>query len=212
MGVSKDDAAIAAGVALLLFGGRKALASSSSKAPASAADDGAALVKRANQERARAWTLAFTDGGGAPDVAAALARWIGIESSGDALNKSRLNERGLMQAGPQTVAEGGLTQQEWDALTNPATSKAAQAGLAVKYVAWLWSRAQRYIDAPPTDDIDQIWYAKLYHQWPVDVRDGELHGEALSMARELATRWASDAKRMHRLRAANVVAWGRPEP
>jgi hypothetical protein len=147
------------------------------------------------------------------EEAAAMARWIGLESSGNALAKSRLNERGLMQAGAHTVAEGGLSSREWDALVNPATTRKQQAGLAMKYVAWLWERAKRYVEqAPETFVPDQIWYAKLWHQWPVDVRDGELHGPAVDMARELAGRWYGDAKRMHRLRAANVVAFGTPTP
>lgn len=212
MALSKDDAiAIAAG--LLLIGGKKALASSTGRRVLSSPeDDGAALVKRANQRRALDWAMVFVEGGADPVSADAFARWAGIESSGNALESSRLGERGLMQAGPQTVEEGGLLPVEWAALINPKTTRAQQAGLAVKYVDWLWRQAQRHLTEPPSSIVDQIWYAKLYHQRPVDVRDGHMHGEAAPMARELAERWAADALAMHRLRAANVVAWGTPAP
>lgn len=231
MGLRKDDTALAVGVGLLLFGGKRALASSSSSSPRvktpTAEEDGAHLVERANQAPALAWADIFAalkvrpaDGGDVHlyprDAAEALARWSGIENSGDPITPSRIGERGLMQAGTQSVAEGALLPAEWDALIDPETGATTHASIAVRYVDWLWTRARRYVkDAPPnTGDhaVDQIWYAKLYHQRPVDVRDGRMHGPALAMARELAKRWANDPKAMHRLRAANVVAWGNPTP
>jgi hypothetical protein len=215
VGLRKDDTALAVGVGLLLLGGGKALAAAAGgprKRLGSPEEDGANLLKRANQARAQAWVQDFLAGGADPATAAALARWAGIESSGNPLETSRLGERGLMQAGPHTVEEGGLTAQEWAALVNPKTTRAAQAGLAVKYVDWLWQHASTHVADPPADPIDQIWYAKLWHQWPVDVRDFAMHGPAAAMARQLAAMWAGDEKRMHRLRAANVVAWGTPTP
>jgi hypothetical protein len=146
------------------------------------------------------------------ELAGALARWAGIESSGNPTAVSSLGERGLMQAGPQSVDEGALSPDQWDALINPDTGPSTHAGIAMHYVDWLYGRAARYIKAPPTGALDQLWYAKLYHQRPVDVRDGKMHGPAIPMARELARRWARDPKAMHRLRAANVVAWGTPTP
>jgi Transglycosylase SLT domain len=212
MPVSKQDTYVAVGLGLLLLGGKRALAAARPSAASSPEDDGAHLVARANQAAALAWVTLFVDAGADPLLAAALARWAGIESSGNPYAVSRLGERGLFQAGPHTVEEGGLNAQEWGALTDRRTPREQLARLNAKYVIWLWHRAERYVEQPPTDPIDQVWYAKLYHQWPVDVRDGKLHGEALPMAHELATRWAGDAKRTHRLLAANVVAWGTPTP
>jgi len=223
VGLSKQDTAIAAGVALLLIaGGKKVLAATKPgasspppKPPLDPKADGEALMKRANQKAAAAWAVTFAsvpDHPVSPLSAAALARWAGIESSGNATKPSRLNERGLMQAGPQTVAEGGLTQPEWDALISPSTSKLQHAALAIKYVDWLAQKAFTYVPKPPVDPVEIIWYAKLWHQRPVDVRDSGLTGDAIADARTLAQKWAADPKAMHRLRAANVVAWGTPTP
>jgi hypothetical protein len=175
----------------------------------------AALLKRANQAAAAAWAVTFAsvpDHPISPLTAAALARWAGIESSGKATNASRLNERGLLQAGPQTVDEGGLTQSEFDALIAASTSRAQHAALAIKYADWLAKKAFTYVARPPVDPVEIIWYAKLWHQRPVDVRDNGLTGDAIADARMLALKWAADPKAMHRLRAANVVAWGTPTP
>jgi hypothetical protein len=219
MAISKRDTAIAAAVALLLIGGKKAFASTGGKALADPKADGDALMKRANQKAALAWASVFLELPVSLLTAAALARWAGIESSGNPLAKSRLNERGLMQAGAQSVAEGALTQAEWDALIDPKTAKADQAHLAAKYVDWLASRAAHFLASDPADPIDRIWYAKLYHQRPVDVRDvvGPLTHQlsttnAHTIAGALAATWATSAAHMHRLRAANVIAWGTPEP
>jgi hypothetical protein len=221
---SKQDTAIAAVVALLLFaGGRKVLAATKPgasappppKPPIDPKADGAALLKRANQAAAAAWAVTFAsvpDHPISPLTAAALARWAGIESSGKATNASRLNERGLLQAGPQTVDEGGLTQSEFDALIAASTSRAQHAALAIKYADWLAQKAFTYVARPPVDPVEIIWYAKLWHQRPVDVRDSGLTGDAIADARMLALKWAADPKAMHRLRAANVVAWGTPTP
>lgn len=174
--------------------------------------DGLALMARANQDDAHAWAALFVDHPVSPLTALALSRWAGIESSGDKLVVSVLNERGLMQAGPQTVEEGGMSPADWAKIVDPATSNKEQVGIAARYVDWLWQRAATHVTDPPKDPVDQVWYAKLWHQWPVDVRDGKMHGPAIEMARELAERWKADAKRMHRLRAANVVAFGDPTP
>lgn len=225
MAISKSDAAVGAFVLLLLLGGRKVLAATTSKPGASSPPpppkpvdpkkDGEALMKRANQAGAAAWAVQFAsvpDHPISPLSAAALARWAGIESSGKALNTSRLNERGLMQAGPTSVAEGELSQAEWDALNDPKTTKAQHAAIAIKYVDALSRKAFTYVPRPPVDPVEIIWYAKLWHQRPVDVRDGQLTGDAMVDARALAERWASDPKALHRLRAANVVAFGTPTP
>lgn len=180
--------------------------------------DSDALVKRANQKQAAAWANDFQQTGvdAPPDLALALARWVGLESSGDPYTPSRLGERGLLQIGKASFADalkaGILTQSDWDKLISRSTPRTEHARLAYRLANWWWDRAKRYVKNPPKDRISAIWYAKLYHQRPVEVRDSGMHGDALPMARELATRWKSDAKKLHRLRAANVVAFGVPNP
>lgn len=219
MALSKQDTTAAAIVGLLLLvGGKKAMAAArpggktSTAAPPSPEADAAKLLERANQPNAHAWAVIFTDVPVSPLSAAALARWAGLESSGKATNRSRLDERGLMQAGPASVTDGELTQAEFDELISPATSKARHAQLAVKYVDALSNKAMTYVEHPPKDPVELIWYAKLWHQRPVDVRDAGLTGDAIADANMLALKWANDAKAMHRLRAANVVAWGTATP
>lgn len=234
MVMTKQETAVAAIVALLLLGGGAAYASSGKKGktptssgggpkpPLPPDQDGAALLKRANQKSALKWAGLFLDHPVTPLTAAALARWAGIESSGVPVgpnNPSRLDERGLMQAGPQSVAEGAMPAADWAALADAGTTDKRQADIAVSYVDWLASRAAKHLASDPTDPIDRVWFAKLYHQRPVDVRDvvGPLTKQlsttdARSLAHVLASTWANDAKAMHRLRAANVVAWGTPTP
>lgn len=177
-----------------------------------AADDGQKLVARANQKAAQAWETIFQAQNATDRQSRELSRWAGIESSGDPTARSPLGERGLLQLGPAMMKDGALTPAEFDQLVNPGTTREEHARLNFKFVKWLVARAAKHVTNFPTDGSDQIWYAKLYHQRPVDVRDGHLHGPAALMARELAMRWASDAKAMHRLRAANVVAWNQPDP
>jgi hypothetical protein len=221
---------------LLMMGGRKAFASSPAskgkgkgkrrETPEEAAADGAHLVQRANQQTALAWAPVFAalsiHSTGAPihvppELAAALARWTGIESSGIPITSAR-DERGIMQVGPGLGGPAtkppppAFNDGEWLTLSDPETSHDTQAGWGMHYVDWLYGRASKYIKDAPADLVDQLWYAKLYHQRPVDVATGKMHGPAVAMARELAKRWADDATAMHRLRAANVVAWGTPTP
>lgn len=216
--MTKNDTIAAVIVGLILLGGGAALAATSDDKKrkqlpgGNPDDDGRKLVARANQKQASAWASDFVGHPMDPLSAAALARWAGLESSGDPLAKSRLNERGLMQAGPQSVSEGEMTQAAWDAMSDPKTSRRDQADIAANYVDALVKKASTHLGHAPADPIDRIWYAKLYHQRPVDVRDSHLTGVALDDARRLATEWAGDPKAMHRLRAANVVAWGTPTP
>jgi hypothetical protein len=213
-----DITAAVVGFFLMLGGGKKKAGAATSKpnaAPPVPLDpdaDGVALMKRANQAKASAWATVFVDHPVSPLVAAALARWAGIESSGNPMAVSRLGERGLMQAGPQTVEEGGLSPALWAAMVDPKTTRKVHADIAIAYVDWLAARAAKHLAHDPTDPVDRVWYAKLYHQRPVDVRDAHLSGVALDDARHLAEAWAGDAKAMHRLRAANVIAWGTPTP
>jgi hypothetical protein len=230
MPFTKEDTAIAVGVGLVLLGAGKAFASSSTSSSKkkgaksgdkSPEEDCANLQMRANQPTALAWVPYFMGAHamhkGVPihitaPWAEALARWAGIESSGNPLITSRLDERGLMQAGPQSVSEGLMSQSDWVALTDPDTSHEQQADMAILYADAMYGKAKTHITDPPADPTDEIWYAKMWHQRPVDVRDGKFHGPARAMARELAARWANDPKAMHRLRAANMVAFGTCAP
>lgn len=220
MGLTKSDSAIAAAIGLILLAGRKVFAASPDK---TGNIDGEKLIARANQPTALAWVPIFHSAHiqvkGHPEelsneLAQAYARWAGIESSGIPTKPSRLDERGLFQVGPKLGGPAtvppppAFEQSDWVALSDPDTTQEQHADMAIHYVDWLYGRALKYIADPPTDPIDQTWYAKLYHQRPADLKDGKLHGPAVPMARELAKRWSNDAKAMHRLRAANVVAFG----
>jgi Transglycosylase SLT domain len=200
-------------VILFLFGSKKANASGKSNPD----DDGADLVKRANQKAALDWVPLFEKEGAPEDYADAAARWVGLESSGNPRAVSSAGERGLTQLGPATQKEGALTDTEWSALLATTTTNQQHAHMALRVIDWLWLRADKYVPKsdtidPATEPQDAVWYAYLYQQRPVDVRDGKLHGRAISMARELAQTWSGDAAKMHRLRAANVVAFGVPNP
>jgi hypothetical protein len=221
LGTTEELFAVAA---LLLLGAKRkaSAAATSDKADARAgkADpDGEGLLARANQQAAEDWVTLFENEGAPADYAEALARWAGIESSGNPLAVSSQGERGLLQLTATTQKEGALTSTEWDALISPSTTRQQHAHMAMELANWLWHKADAlsggqagdHVD-PVTDPVSAVWYAKLYHQRPVDVRDAHLHGDALTMARELAQAWAGDAAKMHRLRAANVVAFGNPDP
>jgi len=172
-----------------------------------------ALLARANQAHAHdPWFAVLTEDLHPPlpeDIAAAVCRWIGIESSGDPLAVSSQGERGLTQiTHTSAITEKALTQAEWDALISPTTSPQDQARLAWKIVEWCWDRAKKYVaGGHARDAIDQLWYAKMYHQAPVEVRDGKMTGNAAADSARLERAWASDAKKIRHLHAANVVAW-----
>jgi hypothetical protein len=217
LGLTDDE--IAAGVALMfLMRGRLwSSAPTSPTAPASpaktieAADRIAGLVARATQIPAQLWVPNFEREGVGNILASGLARWIGIESSGNPLAVSSLGERGLLQCTPET-AKLVFSTDEWNSLNSPTTLRSVQARLALKQYRWHWARARTYIDDPPGDDAipDQLWYAKLHHERPADLSGAspKLHGPAQLMARELAVRWRLNAQSLLRLAAANVVAWG----
>lgn len=208
--MSNDDLLIGLALWLLGKGGKGSSAPAETKRVA--ADDGQKLVARATQDATKKWVALFQQADVPQLLAEALARWAGIESSGNPTAVSSLGERGLLQLGKAMQSDGALSQAEYDKLIAPGTTNEEHARLAYKLANWITQRALKHVKNPPTDYISAVWYAKLYHQWPVDVRDGGMHGPAALMARELADRWKADAKRMHRLRAANVVAWGTPEP
>ncbi len=201
------------GLGLLLLSSKKKGASSAStpgktESVDQRTDDGIKLVARANQSGAQKWVTLFQQQDIPLQLAQALARWAGIESSGNPLAVSKLGERGLMQVGEASMKDGNVTPTEWAEMVSPATTNEEHAKIAYNAANWLYNRARKHVTNPPQDFTSGVWYAKLYHQWPVDVRDGQLHGDALLMARELAQRWKNDAVRVHRLRASNVVAFG----
>jgi hypothetical protein len=176
-----------------------------------------ALLKRANTEHAEFWMAILTDPSGLnlpASTAAAVCRWFGIESSGNALTVSKSGERGLAQiTHTSAIDEKALTPAEWAAMISPSTTNEEHARIAWKVIEWCYSRATKYIYGPlPTDEIDQIWYAKLYHQRPVDVRDAHLTGEARADSARLEMQWAGDATKLHYLHAANVIAWNSLSP
>jgi hypothetical protein len=208
---------------LLLAGSGKAGEASAAGASAprkrddTTADD-VALMKRANLPAALAWRPDFEAHGISSEVAAALSRWAGIESSGNPLGQSKLGERGLLQCSKATaLMKGGpYTQVEWDALIDPKTPRDEHVRLAIQLYEWLKKRALSHVADPPSGDVDGVWYAKLMHQWPADFvgkTSVGMHGPALAMAQELESRWASGAPHsLHRLHAADVVAFGLPQP
>jgi hypothetical protein len=212
------DQALLAIAALLMgkkgaSGGGSKPSGSDARTSSKAADDGAKLQARAAPSAGDKWYTLFVQQDVPQELARALVRWAGIESSGNPLAVSKKGERGLLQVTKTTaLTEGALTSAEWDALGNASTTGEEHARIAYKLANWLWQRAKKHVANAPEDYISAVWYAKLYHQRPVDVRDGKMHGPALLMSRELAERWKNDAKKMHRLRAANVVAFGVSEP
>jgi hypothetical protein len=201
-------------VILFLIGSKKAKASTTGKNPD---DDAASLLARANQHMSIDWIALFENEGEPAAHADAWARWAALESSGNPRKVSTLGERGLFQLGAAAQKDGALTDVEWSALLNPATTNQQHAHMALRQANWLWHRASKKITDPPdgvnaAEDFESgVWYAYLEQQWPADVTKA-LHGPALPMARELAVKWQNDPKRMHRLRAANVVAFGEPNP
>jgi hypothetical protein len=203
--------------ALILLGiGKKAGAAMSPAKAAKTVVAVADLVNRANQEQAQAWIPDLEAAGASPDLARALARWIGIESSGygagDPRGVSKIGERGLLQM-TATTAKEALTPGEWQSLSDPATPRSEQARIALKQFRWHQTKAQKWVkDWPGNDTFDSVFYAKMHHARPKDLSDAKLSGAAAKNARELAQRWKGDAAAMKRLGAATVVAWGSLSP
>ncbi len=181
--------------------------------PADGRNHGATLITRAAQ--GASWVPDFEAAGASPALAQALGRWAGIESGGKATAESPIKERGLLQMGPHAVNEGYLTASEWEALKSIATPRATHAKIALKLFGKFWDKAKRYVKNPPTGPIDQVWYAKMYHQRPQFLASAQAHGPARLMAGALANRWAKDgAMGLHNryLRSANVVAFNDADP
>lgn len=174
------------------------------------------LQKRANQEQAQAWIPDLEANGISEDLARALARWIGIESSGypagDPRGVSKIGERGLLQITPETAKEA-LTPQEWQSLSDPATPRKEQARIAIKQFRWHQEKAKKWVaNWPGNDTFDSVFYAKLHHSRPKDLSDAKLEGAAAKNARALITRWKKDPAALKRLASATVVTWGSVNP
>jgi len=169
------------------------------------------LMRRANQRRARDWAPDLEKAGASPKLARALARWIGIESSGKPLVLSRIGERGLLQATRTTALKEKLfTPGEWEKLRSPASSRAFHAAMAMKQYKFHRRRARRWVsNKPPLSSIDWVYYAKMHHTRPRDLREGKVHGPALPMARDLWTRGRGQPRRRQRLALANVSRFGK---
>ena len=206
-------AAVLGGLYLLARGRSAASAKKPTGAPADGRNHGAALLTRAAQ--GKSWVPEFEAAGASSALAAALGRWAGIESGGNPTIVSPIGERGLLQMGPHAIKEGYLTPTEWAALTSPATPRAMHAKIALKLFTKFWDKAKHFVKNPPADDIDRVWYAKMYHQRPLFLASASAHGPARLMAGTLAHRWEKAGPmglHMRYLRSANVVAFNDPDP
>jgi hypothetical protein len=211
------------GALLLLAGSAKRAAASTSTPSTSKAEKKseaavstlqriAGLQARANQEQAQAWVPDLIEAGASEDLARALARWIGIQSSGypagDTRGVSKAGERGLLQILPTTAKEA-LTPAEWQALGDPATPRVEQARIALKQFRWHQTKAQKYVkNWPGNDTFDSVWYSKLHHARPKDLSDAKFDGAAAKNARAAVAAKANDPNALLRLAEANVVTWG----
>lgn len=174
------------------------------------------FIKRATGARAAAWAPYFVDVGESPAVADALARWAGIESGGDPAAISSLDERGLLQAGKQTVSEGGMSQADWDDYARADTLPNTVARISVDYATWLFKRAAGHLPPIPPNmaPTDRVWFAYQYHQRPADFTQwGQLPNNAAGAAAYLLGRahLNNDPWLAKRVSASDVVAWGTPD-
>ena len=174
------------------------------------------LLARAIQPAAMAWSPFFLDVGEIPATADALSRWAGLESGGDPTIESILGERGLLQAGKQTVSEGGMSQQDWDIYDSPGTLPNQVARISSDYASWLFHRAASHLSGDLSSMIptDRVWFAYQYHQRPKDFTQwGQLPSNAAAAAVYLLGRahLNNDAQLEKRVTASNVVAWATPD-
>jgi len=199
-------------LALLLLSGKKGGSGGGTTTKAHIATP-AELLHRAIQPHAMSWASYFADVGETPAVADALSRWAGIESGGDPTVVSTLGERGLLQVGVHTRAEGGITDADWADLINPDTLPNTHARIGAQYARWLYTRALKHLSNSTTDPVGQTWFAYLYHQRPKDFTEwGHLPTEATNAAVFLAKHFQGNPYLAKRVTAANIVAWGTPDP
>lgn len=195
-------------LALLLLGGKGGKRMGSKSSVSSPAE----LLSRATQPRAMAWAPYFVDVGETPAVSDALARWAGIESGGDPRAVSSLNERGLLQVGPQTQSEGGISADDWRELVNSDTLPNTDARIASHYWRWLLGRATKHLPSVPMDGTNAVWFAYAYHQRPKDFTEwGTLPPNAAAASAYLLQHAAGNPQLTKRVTANNVVAFGTPD-
>jgi len=190
-------------------------ASASPKKAAAVIVDLSTLQKRAMQDAAQAWAADLAAAGASDGLSRALARWIGLESSGNPRAVSKLGERGLLQTTQTTAKEGAMSAADWQATQDPATPRGEHARAALAQFHYHVNRAQKYVPGWPGDNtFDAVWYAKLHHQRPKDLTDakGKLTGTAATDSRTLTALWKAKPDALKRLAAANVVAWGSVTP
>jgi len=204
---------IAGAVGALLLLSKPAQAVARKAALASALDDNAQLMTRATQPRAAAWAADFEAAGAGPALAAALSRWTGIESGGNPNSHSVLDERGLLQVGPRDHGPGkAVTDAEWEALLDPETPRATHADIALHAWQWYAKEAEKFVKGMPPEPIDRIFYAKLRHQRPLDLKHWRMHGPARLMSMSQEGKLRGQPKTLHRLHAANIIAFGDVSP
>jgi hypothetical protein len=197
--------------ALLILGASKAARAASAtpttkqKKAADALDRITGLQARANQASAKAWIPDLIAAGASPELAAILARWIGIESSGNPSKPSSAGEYGLLQILPST-AKDALTPGEWLQLKDPTTSRADQAKIALKQYRWHVANAKKWVKNFPSG-ADETFYAKMSHARPADLSSKKPDGAAAPAAR-IMVKGTNDPDLLLRLAAASVVRWG----
>jgi hypothetical protein len=179
---------------------------------ADALDRASKLQARANQDAAKKWIPDLIAAGASPYLAAALSRWIGIESSGNPSKPSKAGEYGLLQILPSTAKEA-LTPGEWLQLKDPTTSRADQAKIAIKQFMWHQSKAKKYVKKWPGNDAGaSVFYAKMHHTRPADLKAVKLTGDASADQRALVAKFKNDPAALLRLASASVVTWGTVMP
>lgn len=169
----------------------------------------AGMKNRAYAKAAQAWIPDFIRAGASQEEAEGLARWAGLESSGNPFAQSVIGERGLLQCTKTTAnMKGGVfTPAEWAELANKSTTRARHAQLAMKQFRWHVKRAKVSPNAPA---VDRLWYAKAHHMRPVDLTATKARPDAktaAAFALNLATQ-KKDARAEVRIAAANMVAFG----
>jgi hypothetical protein len=161
--------------------------------PAARADFANAWAQRTSSLMARArgglaWVPRMSTLLGTPAAGAAAGRWIGIESGGDPRIASKLGERGLAQVSQQSLAELGLTQADYDAMTSARTTDDQHAALAARVIFGEIAAVTKAIASRAPDpgwgpalgpspltkgvvSVNGIGAAKLRHALPLLVRE-----------------------------------------
>lgn len=171
----------------------------------------AGLRGRAYQKAAQDWIPVLERLGATSEEAAGLARWIGIESSGNPLARSQIGERGLLQCTEATRKLVPFTDSEWNMMASAATSRETHARLALKQYAFHVNRAKIGGGPPARPARDALWYAKAHHMRPADLR-GTTARPSADMAAQFAAGRAKTDREILRLATANMVAFGTIEP